>query len=266
MYEDLETIEMELDDELEEELDEDLIEEDSYLLLRDVLDQNIEKQHLPNSDKFDLFNEDNPRNTIYKLNDDALIRLYDKSIHDYKEMSGQEYNEYLIDEYGTNLVEYVNGEPNFNDYIKEITNEDISNYLEEEITGNFNGIGKLDKTISSIERHGVNGTIDEAYHLIADELGCDFNQVKDYIRDHNLVIHEANKDEFELISSDIHDVFKHTGSIGIKKDLEVLKESILDKCDSNSLVLERMDETYEAKGVNDAILETKKHNREIKRN
>ena len=261
-----EELEEELEEEIEETNEEELIEEDSYSLLRDVLDQNVETQHLPSIDKFDLLDEDNPRNTTYQVKDDANIRLYDKFIKETIELTGEEYNDYLLNEYGTNQVEYHSGEPDFSDYVQQINSEDISNFLEEEIENSFNGIGKLENSSISTERLGENGTLHEAYQQIADELGCTSEQVQDYIEYNNLVIHEKNKDEFELIPSDVHNVFRHTGSIGIKKDLEALRDSIYEKCDSDSLVLERRDDSYQANGVNGAILETIKHNREIKRN
>ena len=70
----------ELEEEIEETNEKELIEEDSYSLLRDVLDQNVETQHLPSIEKFDLLDEDDPRNTTYQVKDDANIRLYDKFI------------------------------------------------------------------------------------------------------------------------------------------------------------------------------------------
>ncbi|MGN1344823.1 MAG: hypothetical protein ACI4U3_09590, partial [Traorella sp.] len=111
---------------------------------------------------------------------------------------------------------------------------------------------------------GKEGTLDEAYEQIADELGCTCEQVKDFIQDHNLVIHEANKDDFELIPSDIHNVFRHTGSIGIKKDLNVLKDSIFEICDTDLFVLENY-EAREAIGLDEAIQAKKDCNRQLKR-
>ena len=150
-----EELEEELEEEIEETNEEELIEEDSYSLLRDVLDQNVETQHLPSIEKFDLLDENNPRNTTYQLKNDANICLYDKFIKETIELTGEEYNDYLLNEYGTNQVEYHSGEPDFSKYVQEINSEDISNFLEEEIESSFSGIGKLENNCTRKETYRI---------------------------------------------------------------------------------------------------------------
>ena len=190
----------ELEDDLEEEIDE--LEEDNYYLIRDVLDQNVETQHLPSESKFDVI-EGEDRNAIYRLKDDATIQLYDKNTKETEIINGNEFNEHLLNEYGIDSVEYKNGEADFSNFETSIFKSDIQELLDDEIDKEFKGQGLLDKSAKSIERYGENGTIQEAYEIIANELECEVDDVEKYIQENNLVIHERGFDEFEVIPTEI---------------------------------------------------------------
>ena len=71
-------------------------------------------------------------------------------------------------------------------------------------------------------------------------------------------------DEFEVIPTNIHNTFRHTGSIGIKKDLSALCESIIDTCDNDSFVLTRNDDVSNAYDLEEAIQATKDKNKRFK--
>lgn len=249
--------EVDIDQLIEEELGNEGIEDDTYGVLRDVLDQNVEQQHLPSESKFDIL-EGEDRNATYRLKDDASIQINGETI------TGEEFNERLMEEYGMDSVIYTNGEADFSNYVSSIHKSDIQALVDDEVDKEFEGHGYLERSVDSIERRGENGTIDEAHEIIARELECDVEDVKSYLKENHLVIHEEGIDGFEVVPYEIHNTFDHTGSIGIKKDFNALCESIQDTLDSDSFVLVRDENVGEVSNLEEAIQATIDKNKQIK--
>lgn len=254
-----ETIESLIEDELGED-----VYEDDYALIRDLLDQNVEEQHLPSENKFDVL-EGEGRNAIYRLKDDATIQLFDYNTKEIETITGEEFNQRLMDEYGMDSVVYSNGEADFSNYVSSIHKSDILELLEDEEDKEFIGHGILEKSADSLERYGEYGTITEAHALIAKELDCDVEDVKAYLKDNQLVIHEEGINGFDVVPYHIHNLFDHTGSIGIKKDLNALCESIIDTCDNDSFTLVKDDTSKEVEDLEQAISQAIEKNKSIKR-
>lgn len=188
------------------------------------------------------------------IKDDAELKVYDKSNGTFIICSGKDFKEHMMEQYGTNVVEYSNREPNFTPFEVTIDKEDFERFLYDNkgkdviVNDNVDGHIYLDKIDTS--RSGSDGTFSTANKKMAELLGDDVNasDISDYMKQRGYTWHECgNRHTIQMIPNEINQIFSHTGGIGLQKDLETLRSTIQDVTEGKMMKLQ--DESFS--GVTD---------------
>ena len=231
-----------------------------------MVDQNVTKQHLPTGDSFEW--EGNGRTGTCRLKDQAQISVYDKSKKERVFYTGAQFNELMRQRYGTDQVRYDHGEPDFEPFEHLFSEERVNAFLKKHygegrsVKGAAAGHVYLDRMPT--EREG--GTYKAAETAIADQLGISISQLRAYMTENNLTWHECGDlHTVRAIPSEINQVYKHTGGIGVQQDFEAMREGMNLRWDEIKLTNTGDGGTIDAEEYNKAIEQTHKKYREIKK-
>lgn len=204
---------------------------DSAMLIRQVLDQNVSEQKLPSDGRADWAEFDDRGNCNCELKNDAELKVIYKSNGEIVTYTGEEFKEHMREKYGLDHVEYLCKEPDFAPFEKLISKEEMEDFLyhkygeKREIISDVEGHVFVDQM--KTERRGNQGTYSDAENEIACKLGIDISDIRDFMRANDLTWHECgDRHTIRMIPSEINQVFRHTGGIGIQKDFKAFVEGI----------------------------------------
>ncbi|MDD3137590.1 MAG: HNH endonuclease [Lachnospiraceae bacterium] len=185
-----------------------LNEQQSEDYMREI-SENVRKSNLPKS-KGTWENE--VGNSGFYLDDEAEFIYKEKTTGTEVTITGKE----LKEKYGMNEIEYKNGEPDFS-------------LVEDEFLNRCR--------IDSLPVFRQGGSYKQAEEKFAGQTGLNVQEVRDYMKGNNLTFHESgDMHTISAIPSDIHSIFKHTGGIGIKKNINTIGEILLE--DRDGLILD----------------------------
>ena len=150
----------------------------------------------------------------------------------------------MLNQYGTDVVEYSNREPNFLPFEVTMDKEDFQQFLYNKgkdvaVNDEINGHIYLDKINTS--RNGSDGTYSTANKRMAELLGENVaaSDVADYMKQKGYTWHECgDRHTVQMIPSEINQAFSHTGGIGLQKDLEALRSTIQDITEGRNMKLQ----------------------------
>lgn len=235
-------------------------------LIRDLLDQNVSKQQMPSSKRVEWENAEQSGNCDCTIQDDEIIKIHYKSSGETVEFTGEDFKAYMLDNYGTDKVNYSHREPDFEPFEKVLKKEDVEDFLfkkygeNREVMGDVEGHLVADKI--GTKRIGKEGTFAFAEEEISSQLGISSNDLNEYIEENDLTWHECgDRKTIRLVPTEINQAFKHTGGIGLQKDLEALVERISDQHgELANFTLCRDAIEGEVNGLQDAIDDTYQRN------
>ena len=188
--------------------------------MRKVLEQNVQDSKLP-SDSRVTWENGTKGDGLCILNDDAEVRVYDKSIKESVTLSGSEYKDYLREVYGQDYVEYNDNEPDFYPFVEDLPEAQMNDYLisidsDEIAQGDFDGCVTVDTMDTDRSK-----TFSKADTEAAEKLNVSVKTIQAYMEDHNLTWHECgDRKHIIMIPSDINNTFTHTGGIGMQKNMD----------------------------------------------
>ena len=196
--------------------------------LRDMLHREVSAQHIPEN-KVEWENSEQKGNCACRVRNDAALKIYDKKNQEYLHCTGAEFNQSMVERYGTDKVNYFYREADFRPFEHNFDSQSLNEFLISTGSGRrCSETGSIDGHVE-VERMSVDRDINfkNANEKIADALGILPNDVQAYMKDKNLTWHECgDRKHLEAIPSDIHQVFSHTGGIGTEKDFQVLHKSL----------------------------------------
>lgn len=254
---------------LNNKIDSQLNLEDNTGVIRDLLVQNINKQKLPSSDRIEWLDEGTSGETACRVRDDALIKVHDKSTNTDIIYSGSEFKEYMLDKYGTDIVNYSHREPDFEPFEQVFSSNRVNEFMEKKYGSTMRNItnwsvGNVYLEHMDTERNG-NGTFAKANQEIATRLGISKTDVAEYMKENNLTWHECgDRHTIRAVPSEINQVFGHTGGIGLQQDLQALSESTR-RTVGDRILLQREAVLGTADGLERAINSKHRQNRAIKK-
>lgn len=196
--------------------------------LRDMLHREVSTQHIPDN-KVEWENSERKGNCACRVRDDAELKIYDKKTQEYTQCTGAEFNQSMIERYGTDRVNYSYREADFRPFEHNFDSQSLNEFLsstgiERRCSETKSISGQVEVDHMSVDR---DFNFKNANEKIADALGIVSDDVKSYMKEKNLTWHECgDRKHLEAIPSDIHQVFSHTGGIGTEKDFQVLYRSL----------------------------------------
>lgn len=177
--------------------------------LRSVAEQNSAGIVLPKT-KGEWESPDCPGNSGFILDDFAVYTFHKKSIGHMVSMTGSEIKKKMRADYGTDRVIYKNNEPDF-----ELFEDSV--------------LGHVTLEEFSWHREGTDGTFQRTMEKLADRNRWTISQVKEYLRDNDLTLHECGDCRtVRVIPTYINSIYKHMGGIGIKLSLKSIGEAVFD--------------------------------------
>lgn len=245
---------------------------DSSLLMRQILEQNVSTQKLPSDSRVIWEDLNDKGNCDCELKNDIEVKVKYKSNGDTVTYTGKEFKEHMKEKYGLDYVEYKNKEPDFSPYEKLISKQEMEEFLYDkygesrEVNSDVEGHVYVDKMRT--ERNGSQGSYSDAEKEIADRLGVDTGDIRDFMKENDLTWHECGDlHTIRIVPTEINQVFGHTGGIGIQKDTEAFIQGIENLAGTSIQNLSLSREGYtgvieEAEGLPQGIRE---HYQEIKR-
>lgn len=254
---------------LSNKIDNQLNIEDNTAIIRDLLAQNVNKQKLPSSDKVEWLDDGTSGETACRVKDNALIKVHDKSTNTDIIYSGLEFKEYMLDKYGTDIVNYLHREPDFEPFEHVFSSDSVNEFMEKKYGNTMKNItnssaGNIYLEHMDTERNG-NGTFEKANQEIATRLGISTTDVAEYMKEKNLTWHECgDRHTIRAVPSEINQVFGHTGGIGLQQDLQALAESTR-RTVGDRISLQREAILGTVDGLESAINSKHRQNRAIKK-
>lgn len=207
---------------------------DFPMLYRRLLEQNVSTQILPSDSRVIWEDSNDKGNCACELKDDIEVKVKYKSNGETVAYTGEEFKERMKEKYGLDFVEYKSKEPDFSPYEKLISKQEMEEFLYDkygesrEVISDVEGHVYVDKM--STERNGSQGTYSYAEKEIADRLGVDTGDIRDFMKENDLTWHECgDRYTIRMVPVEINQVFGHTGGIGIQKDAEALVQGIEDR-------------------------------------
>lgn len=235
-------------------------------VFRSLSERNVQKQKLSSQNKIEWNGK--PGDSYCKVKDDAKFRIYNKADKSYIVLTGKELSKSMIERFGTDVVQYNGGEPDFEPFQHMFTVEKMNEFLQRKYGDEKMCVAS--DVSGSVYVEGMDTNRDKTFATATDEiakkLGVSKEDVEDYMRENNLTWHECGDlHTIRAIPSDINQVFGHTGGIGIKKDIVAIAVGIKRKYGSK-FILVRKQHSYEGTDKMDLILDiNRKENRKIKK-
>jgi len=190
---------------------------------RNLLNSNVSEQKTPSDNKFINYG-DNVRDGVFSPRDEAVFRIYDKSVDKWKDCLGSEIKDMMMEDFGIDSVLYEDGEPGFMDFVSSFTAENFAEFLSD--TSDFvDTAGHVYLDNMPTFRDGKGGTFDLANSHFSDLFGVSKSDIADFMDKNNLTWHECGDGHtIIMIPSYINQVFPHTGGIGLEKDFEAFSQ------------------------------------------
>lgn len=210
-------------------------------LIKDLVDQNVTKAHLPQNGEWS--NPSAKGNSDFIISDDAVI-TWGKGDNDH--CSGAELKQWMREKYSTDSVRYDHKEPDFTPFIDK-------------------NIGQI--RLDKMPTKRIGGSYLQAEETAMSELGFESKTaVRNYMKKEGLTWHEcADGHTVIAIPTRVNAAFKHTGGISVERSIISIRETISAQTGGASLSLQRKSLGGMAEGIGQAIEAQHKNFKKTKR-
>lgn len=198
-------------------------------LIKDLVDQNVTKTHLPQNGEW--FTSSAKGNSDFIISDDAIIRW---GRGDKDQCTGAELKQWMREKYGIDSVRYNHKEPDFSPFAD-------------------SNIGQIYLDKMPTKRSG--GSYSQAEKIAMSKLGLKSQtDVQEYMKRVGLTWHECSDGHSVIaIPTRINAAFKHTGGISIERSVESMRETISLQTDGALFSLQRESHEGKTEGLSQAI-------------
>lgn len=218
-------------------------ETDSSNLIKDLVNQNVTKAHLPSDGHWE--NSDEIGNSKFIIDDTADVKWNKNGKHS---CTGAELKKWMQDNYAVSSVKYDHNEPDFSPF----SDKKIGDVIVEKM---------------GVSRTGENGTFSYAEEIAAEKMNCSVPEVRQYMKDNELTWHEcADRHTIMAVPTRINAAFKHSGGISVQKSVDAINHVLAEQSGNSEFLLKKESITGMTKDLSRAVSNQQNTFKDAKRN